>query len=195
MTTNNVQLNDQLDLSDLEWDAFRFVSDEMAADECAEFEQRLVVDPRVAGAVSRVLELSDALTPETGSLASGRKPAVVRQGSIKKPSTARGKSPIAVVASLAACCLVAMLIATGQNKEATPTEIMSSTEEAQPALIVDGWLEAIGSVTSSLEEPVDDAVELAILEPLTDSDGDGEIVPDWMYAAFQETASNEVTFE
>ena len=187
MTTNNKQPGSD-ELSDLEWNAFRFISGEMTDDEQAAFEVQLGDNPAAALAVSRVLQLGGAI-----ELASSR-PTVVVTPSNKVPSQAEsGRSSIVVAASLAACVLVVSLLLPA-SKTKTPNTNVAQT--SQPAEVIDTWLdvEPLQVTLEPIDAGEDEGMELAMLEPV-DLDASDEVVPDWMYAAFQDEDANGVSFE
>ena len=186
MTTNSKQPGPD-ELSDLEWNAFRFVSGEMTDDEQAAFEIQLGDNPAAAVAVSRVLELGEAI-----EVASSR-PAVVVTPTIKVPSqTEPGRSSIVVVASLAACALVAFLLVSPDRATTSNTRVAAT----QPAEVIETWrdVEPLQVTFEPISIDEDEELELAMLEPVN-LDTSDEVVPDWMYAAFQDEDANGVSFE
>lgn len=182
MTTNSKQPGPD-ELSDLEWNAFRFVSGEMTDDEQAAFEIQLGDNPAAAVAVSRVLELGEAI-----ELASSRPAVVVAPTS----QTESGRSSIVVVASLAACALVAFLLVSPDKATTSNTRVAAT----QPVEVIETWLdvEPLQVTFEPISIDEDEELELAMLEPVN-LDTSDEVVPDWMYAAFQDEDANGVSFE
>lgn len=190
MTTNNKQPDpDELTegLTDLEWNAFRFVSGEMTDDQQAAFEIQLGDSPAAAVAVSRVLELGAAI-----ERASSRPAVVVVPAST--PSQAEpGRSSIVVVAALAACALVAFFLVPS-DKITTPNTRV--TQASQPVEVIETWLdvEPLQATFEPISTDEEVALELAMLEPVDLGTSD-ELVPDWMYVAFEDEDANGVSFE
>lgn len=172
-------------MGELELQAFRFVSGEMTLEEQSIFEERLATNSVVAIAVSQVIELEAVVSQLPVDNVEAVKPVSVSVPVRTVPESTR-RSAIPVVAAVSACLLVAMLLMPADD---------SSNEAAGPVVVeqrselIDNWLEAVEvlPVEPAFSEFEEDGMELAMLDSSdTTTDSSDEIVPGWMFAAFQD---------
>lgn len=186
----------------------RFLSGEMASAEQARFEQRLVAEPELSLALSGLIETEELIetlastaekSPAVSAMAASR-PAARRAASVVRPRSPHSdsRSVFPIVAAVAACVLVAVVIAPQVGTSPPPTAVtaVEPIEPEQPAAFVDQWLEAIAASETELVEPEAEPIELAMLDPIDITESEtGDVVPGWMYVAFEENETTGVTVE
>lgn len=173
------------DKSDLLWDAFRYVADELADDERGAFEERLAEDQAAREAVAQAVQLSQAVasvSAETNSPAPPRRPNLSR--------SRRSAVVLSAAAALAVCLLLAVgILFNGADKRGKrPVTETTSAETDRAGALLALWS---SSEAGSLAFPQDDAenenqeqetIDSQYLESFDDS-LDDFTVPDWMVSA------------
>ena len=183
-------------------DMLLFVSGEMDPDKQSRFEQRLIDEPQLALALSEVIEVEAVLgasepqapvadqTPE--------QPTLVHLGA-RRPQvrSEQSRSALPVLAAIAACVLVAVVVAPkAMETRSVPVVVNDPVVTEQPAEFLDQWLDTIVASELDLVEPEEEAVELAMLDPIDALQSEtGDVVPGWMYVAFEEDESAGVSVE
>ncbi|MBL7043240.1 MAG: hypothetical protein ISR77_31690 [Pirellulaceae bacterium] len=162
------------DREELDWLAFRYVADELASDEVSDFEGRLAHDQTARDAVSRAVELTNAIRA-----AEEAKPVT-----LSPARRSRLQRPLRLVACLSTCVLVAVVCHwLLRHDESTSTDVSErpSTAAAELALV---WSETRleladqqGDAWALLQ--VTDSGEL----PVAAEDTAAMSVPDWMFSA------------
>lgn len=158
--------NSTTDDQDLDWQAFRYISGEMSADEVAAFEQLLGVDQAAREAVARSVvllgQMSTVAVP--GSIVE-----TVRQN--RRPAAF---AAIVTVAALIVVCLSFATFNRQSTDEPGRTLIALWTEPRDPNLLND-------------EPDSDSEDELAAMDG---DDADGLAVPGWMLAALESSSDD-----
>ncbi len=175
-----------------ELEAIRFVSGEMTADEQARFEHRLEKEPSLAFVLSEVIELESVIESGYSTTA-----AVHPRRQQTDSNVGERRSTVPVLLAIAACVVVAMLVGPNaippHSVEVAATNNPIETENP-PAEFVDQWLNAI--TETNLNVPDEEPIEVAMLDPIDVLEsGSGELVPDWMYVAFEDEQTTGVTVE
>lgn len=154
---------------ELNWDAFRYIADEMKADERDAFEEQLATDQLAREAVAEVVELSQSVV-----LAAESAPAV-------ETSTVRGSrwAPIGWMSMGAALCLAVMLTL----RPATPQVPSVAANKASPEL-AERWVSS-GQVTATEEAQWHAPAPVDSLDPVSAvvSDTAESDIPTWLMAA------------
>ena len=171
---------------------FRFVSGEMNLEEQTLFEERLTSEPQLALVLANVIELEQAVAHHHNNTMGEPATVVGKVERPTSPATNGWRSAFAILAAIAACLVAAILvvpISTGSS------EIAASTPADTEPEFVDQWLETIADNESAFAESEVEPIELAMLDPIDALDAETEeVVPDWMFAAFDESGSG-VTVE
>lgn len=184
------------ELGTAELEAFRFLAGEMTADEESRFERRLAEEPQLALVLSEVIELEQAVSEATPEPS-----VVVRRADPARRVAAKGsrQSVFPVLAAIAACVVVAVVVAPRALQTRSNSVTAVEPIDAEVAVeFVDQWLESAVDVSyfASFTEPEDEPVELAMLDPVDAAElGSTDVVPDWMYVAFEEAETTGVTVE
>jgi hypothetical protein len=148
--------------SDLAWTAFRYVANEMSADEAVSFELRLAVDQEAREEVARTVELTQTM-------------ASVPQTISQPPSVRPWRQRLSWMTAGAAVCLTVML----------GGELARSMLVNRGTSSVDGSRIAGMSFGAELEETDADDMDLETSEA-----ANGEVsVPSWLLAAVKGKAS------
>ena len=162
------------DREELDWLAFRYVAGELAPDEASDFEGRLAHDQAARDAVSRAVELTNAI----------RAAETAEPASVSPVRRQRLRMSLRLVACLSACALVAIvchwLLRDGESQPSDVSE-RPLTAAAQLAVV---WSQARAEVA-------DQQSDVRALLTVTDF-GDSPVaaegpaapaVPDWMLSA------------
>ena len=161
------------------WQAFLYVSGEMAEAESAVFEQRLLEDERLCDAVSEAVRLTAAVAEQSvvnrhiapeivrpAAVVSLQAAASQRRGSQAPVSSHSG---IAALAALAMCLCVMWAISGFEVRDAGEAVAME-TSDSDAEWIVSVWAEESAMESAGLDEP--------------DGDLDEDLdVPDWLVTA------------
>ena len=196
-------------------DMLLFVSGEMDPDKQSRFEQRLIDEPQLALALSEVIEVeavlgaSEPQAPGTSQPQSAvdqdrlaaqphELPTLVHLGA-RRPQvrSEQSRSALPVLAAIAACVLVAVVVAPkAMETRSVPVVVNDPVVTEQPAEFLDQWLDTIVASELDLVEAEEEAVELAMLDPIDALQSEtGDVVPGWMYVAFEEDESAGVSVE
>ena len=152
------------DDQDLDWQAFRYISGEMSADELAAFERLLGVDQSAREAVARSVELLGQMSTVPGSTVE-----TVRPNRHPKIFAA-----VMTVAALIVVCLSFATFREAPTDEPGRTLIALWSEPRDPDLLND--------------EPDDESDdELAAVDG---ADADGLTVPGWLVAALESSSDD-----
>ena len=183
-------------------DMLLFLSGEMDPDEQSCFEQRLIDEPQLALALSEVIEVEAILgasEPQAPVASQPHEPPTpVHLGARKPPvRSEQPRSALPVLAAIAACVLVAVVVAPkAMQTRSVPVVVNDPVVTEQPAEYLDQWLDTIAASELDLVEPEEEAIELAMLDPIDALQSEtGDVVPGWMYVAFEEDESAGVSVE
>ncbi|MFK7821673.1 MAG: hypothetical protein AB8G99_23375 [Planctomycetaceae bacterium] len=165
----------------IELDAFRFLSGEMNADEQSRFESLLVEQPDAAAVLSQVIQMEAALSHLP--LPHLAQPALtIAHDSEHSTRVASERSWLSVVAAIAACLVVSVLLVRNSD-ESNEAQPVVSVGEPQ---VIENWLDVAELLPAEPLFVEEEPIELAMLTvedvPMEEPD---EIVPGWMYAVFQ----------
>lgn len=149
--------------SDLDWQAFLYVSGEMSPAESAAFERQLEENQAVREAVARSVKMLETMTIA---------PAVVAEVKMARKRTSRWNI-VAVIATVAALVLVSLVLVPSPNRQ--------SGERARD--LVSLWAES--------EDLPEEGLDAEGSVALTNGEGSELIVPGWMLAAVRSDSKNK----
>lgn len=194
--------------SDLDWQAWCYVSGEMTSDESAAFEARLADDLAACEAVARAVELNDALAAVALPVARNSVHSAERPAGDRWPG--RGRSPRRqapwlprlgwMAAGAAACLTLILLVRWDGSHDVAVVEHERAEHDAGDlaSRLAQAWTEVLGSDVADEEDPNDSAGQqsfgesLAYIGPgeLGVTASDDSVAPDWLLAALDEGDSN-----
>jgi hypothetical protein len=176
--------------AELSWCAFRYIADEMSADEQARFEEQLAVDQQAREAVALAVELAHGLA------AVPERPAVVAPSRRKR--RLRVRLAWSAAAAIAVCFAFALGWQLGGPEEqglvpgplaerGLPADDQSVSDPGVAAELVSLWVQADAADAQQFSASANGRRELmAVASPEIGADGPAESsleVPGWMWAA------------
>lgn len=201
-TNSNSKTPDEFAAADLDWLAFRYVANEMDADELTAFETRLGEDQAAREAVARAVELGYAVATVSlnheviagSSVSTAEVAASANRGWLK---------PFAWMSAGAAACLVAVLLShelrpstSEVAKSANPTN--ATVSDTRSLKLAEVWNQVRQSADENESQDHDSVTaaeeELQLEDPMAvfaTGQGNAKSAPSWMSAAVSVTTQGK----
>jgi hypothetical protein len=168
------------DASSLDWQAFRYVADEMSRDEAADFESLLADDQAARDAVVRAVELSqNILAAQRLHIADD--PAVALAERVSQSPRRRFAWQLTGLLVAAAACWGLVAAATAWRASPSPTV---STSMRQTAIAWSAWFDRTSEAADDADAEELPAADFDFTYPL-ESETAASDVPGWMVEALR----------